>query len=550
MTAGRQAGIGIYVVTRVEPADVDRTGAAVGRPPGPRPILWDSTAVLALLCLLPILHDVKTMLGAPYWLDEAWVALSVRFPLGDLPVTTSSSPLGWSFLLRLVPDPDDLRLVTLAFQGLAVVAAYGLGRSLRWSTPGRGVVAGAACAAAVLLLPAQQVRHDLKQYTADAAVAVGVLALVAWVEQRWSRRRLNVLTAAVAAGMLVSHVTAIVAPCAFGGLLLVTTVRRQWLRLVEVAVAGLNAGLVLTGVYFGISMQGRNVPMQQFWAGNFPGVTELPGYLARQVDTLMPVVGAPGLVVVALLVAGTLTLRRHGRPAAAVAVMLLPVVATIVGVAKVYPLLELRTSHFLLVTAAAVAGLGVAGSASRAADLACRRLPRVRPAVLAAAACAVVLGGYAAGNSHWYRFDGNEPGLYYTAIAVTDVRSATEYVARHRLPNDVVVMNNAAWYGFAFYSRHERLRLVVPHGNTVGWWVDMPDRPDVVVVPGHDTTAVQAGLRHAVELAAERGDGARVWLIRSHVVGDEVDAWRQALAAYRVEQVTGGVEPVARISAA
>ncbi len=340
---------------------MDRTGGAVDRPPGPRPILWDSTAVLALLCLLPILHDVKTMLSAPYWLDEAWVALSVRFPLGDLPVTTSSSPLGWSLLLRLVPDPDDLRLVTLAFQGLAVVAAYGLGRALRWSTPGRGVVAGAACAATVLLLPAQQVRHDLKQYTADAAVAVGVLALVAWVEQRWSRRRLNVLTAAVAAGMLVSHVTAIVAPCAFGGLLLVTAVRRQWLRLVEVAVAGLNAGLVLTGVYFGISMQGRNVPMQQFWAGNFPGVTELPGYLARQIDTLMPVVGAPGLVVVALLVAGTSTLRRRGRPAAAVAVMLLPVVATIVGVAKVYPLLELRTSHFLLVTAAAVAGSGSPG---------------------------------------------------------------------------------------------------------------------------------------------------------------------------------------------
>ncbi|WBC14306.1 hypothetical protein O7600_24865 [Micromonospora sp. WMMA1998] len=536
------------MVAQVEPADVGRPDGTRVRPPGPRPILWDSIALLALLCLLPILHDVRTMLIAPYWLDEAWVALSVRFPLHDLPVTTSSSPLGWSFLLRLVPDPDDLRLVTLVFQGLAVVAAYAFGRSMARPTPGRGVVAGAACAAVVLLLPAQQVRHDLKQYTADAAVTVGVLALVTWLEQRWSRRRLRVLTAVVAASMLFSHVTAIVAPCAFGGLLLVTAARRQWLRLVEVAVAGLNAGLILTAVYVGISMQGRNGPMQQFWAANFPRVTELPGYLGGQLDTLMPVVGAPGPVVVGLLVAGTLTLAKRDRPAAAIAVVLLPVVATIVGVAGIYPLLELRTSHFLLVTAAAVAGIGVAGLADVTADLACRGLPRVRPAVLAAAVCAVLLGGYAVGNSRWYRFDGNESGLYYTAISVTDVRSATEYVAAHRAPDDVVVMNNAAWYGFAFYSRQDTLRLVAPHGNTVGWWVEMPGRSDVVVVPGHDTTAVRASLQQAVETAARRGDGGRVWLIRSHVIGDEVDAWREALSAYRVDQVTDGVEPVVLIS--
>ncbi|MEU2611311.1 hypothetical protein ABZ570_06955 [Micromonospora sp. NPDC007271] len=510
--------------------------------------MWDSTAVLVLLCLIPIVHDVKTMLTAPYWLDEAWVALSVRFPLHDLPVTTSSSPLGWSFLLRLVPDADHLRLVPLAFHGLAVLAAYAFGRSLRWPTPGRGVVAGAACAAAVLLLPAQQVRHDLKQYTSDAAITVAVLALVAWVEQDWSRRRLSVITAVVAAGMLFSHVTAIVAPCAFGALLLTAAIRRQWPRLIEVALAGLNAGLILTAVYFGISAQGRNEPMQQYWAANFPRLTELPSYLGKQLDSLAPVVGAPALVVAGLLVAGAWTLVKRDRLASAIAVSLLPVAAVTVGVAKIYPLLELRTSHFLLVTAAAVAGIGVAGLANLTADLTCRVLPRARPAVVAAAVCALLVGLYAVNNGRWYRFDGNTPGLYYTAIAVTDVRSATRYVAKHRSTNDVVVMNNGAWYGFAFYSKSDRIELVAPHGNTVGWWVEMPDRPDVVVVPGHDTAAILASLQQAVELAARRGDGGRVWLIRSHVIGDEAAAWRQALAGYQVEQVTDGVEPVALIS--
>ncbi|MFU8875691.1 hypothetical protein [Micromonospora sp. SL4-19] len=513
----------------------------------PRPIVLDAIVIAVLLELIPVVHDVKTMLTAPYWVDEAWVALSVRFPLGDLPLTTSSSPLGWSFLLRLVPDSDYLRVVPLAFHGLAVVAAYAFGRSLKWPTPGRGLVAGVACAAAVLLLPAQQVRHDLKQYTADAAVTVGLLVLLSWTEQTWSRRRLGVMTAAVAVGILVSHLTAMVAPCVFGALVLTTAIRRQWRRLVEVALAALNSGLIIAAVYFGISVHGRNEAMQQYWVANFPRLTELPGYLSRQINTLAPLVGAPALVVAGLLVAGTLTLIKQDRLACAIAVILLPVAATTLGVARIYPLLELRTSHFLLVTAAAVAGIGVAGLANLAAEHARREFSRARPTIVTAALCAILLGVYAVNNGRWYRFDGNEPGLYYTAISVTDVRSATEYVAAHRSTNDVVVVNRMAWYGFAFYSKHDAIELVAPYGNTVGWWVGMPHRPDVVVA-GQDAAAIRADLRQALELAGRRGGNARVWLIRTHVVGDELDAWRRVLADFRVEQVTDGVEPVVLIS--
>ncbi|MFF4892043.1 hypothetical protein [Micromonospora chersina] len=536
------------MVTQLEPADVQRTGAAAAAARRPRPIVLDGIAIALLLELIPVVHDVKTMLTAPYWLDEAWVALSVRFPLRDLPVTTSSSPIGWSFLLRLVPDIDHLRVVPLAFHGLAIVAAYAFGRSLRWATPGRGTVAGAACAAAVLLLPAEQVRHDLKQYTADAAVTVALLALTAWTEQTWSSRRLGVLTVAVAVGILVSHVTAIVAPCVFGALVLTAAIRRQWSRLIEVALAGLTAGLIIAAVYFGISGRGRNEAMQHYWDANFPQVTSLPGYLGRQFDDLSPLVGAPALVVVGLLVAGVLTLITRDRGATAIAVLLLPVAAIALGVARIYPLLEPRTSHFLLVTAAAVAGIGVAVLADRAAAFARRRITRTRPTLVTAVLCTILLGAYAAGNSRWYRFDGSEPGLYYTAIDVTDIRSATEYVATHRATNDVIVMNNTAWYGFAFYSRQDAIELVAPYGNTVGWWVDMPDRPDVVVIAGRDAAAIRTGLQQALELAERRGGNARVWLIRSHVIGDEVNAWRQVRADYRIKQVSDGVEPVALVS--
>ncbi|TDC41807.1 hypothetical protein [Micromonospora sp. KC213] len=536
------------MVAHLEPAHVSGSGAAVVAAPRPRPTVRDAAAVAILLELILVVHDVKTMLSAPYWVDEAWVALSVRLPLGDLPVTTSSSPVGWSFLLRLVPDADHLRVVPLAFHGLAVVGAYAFGRSLRWPTAGRGIVAGVACALVVLLLPAQQVRHDLKQYTADAAVAVCLLVLVSWAEQAWSRRRLGVLTAAVAVAMLVSHVTAIVGPCVFGALLLTTASRRQWSRVVEVSLAGSNAGIIVTAVYLGISSRGRNEAMVRYWADSFPDPVELPGYLGDRFADLSPLVGAPGLVVAGALVAGTVTLVRRERPATALAVVLLPVVVSTLGIAGLYPLLELRTSHFLLVAAAAVAGVGIAGLADLAVTRFGHRLPRARPAVLATAVCALLIGPYAIGNGHWYRFDGNEPGLYYTAISVTDIRSATEYVAEHRAGNDVVVMNDAAWYGFAFYSRREPLELVAPYGNTVGWSVRMPRRSDVVVVGGQDAGGVRGGIEQAVELAGRRGANARVWLIRSHLVGAERDAWRQALADYRVAQVTDGIEPVALVS--
>jgi len=92
-------------------------------------------AVLAVLyAMFAAVHDLRTWIGAPYMLDEAWVALSTRVPLGDLPRITSSSPIGWTLLLRAVPDPDALRLVPLAFALLAVVAAYAFGRLM----PNRG----------------------------------------------------------------------------------------------------------------------------------------------------------------------------------------------------------------------------------------------------------------------------------------------------------------------------------------------------------------------------------------------------------------------------
>jgi hypothetical protein len=58
-------------------------------------------AVLVLALLVLVVHDLGYVLSHPYWTDEAWVAATTVFPLSQLPVTTSSTPIGWAALMRL-----------------------------------------------------------------------------------------------------------------------------------------------------------------------------------------------------------------------------------------------------------------------------------------------------------------------------------------------------------------------------------------------------------------------------------------------------------------
>lgn len=198
---------------------VNDTGApAVARPAagqagprhGPRAWLsraasWRPTAEQLAVPLLGLLvlavHDVGYLLRQPFWTDEAWVAVTTRFPLSQLPATTSSTPIGWTALLRLVTvsGAQTSRLFPLAFAGAAVLVAYWFARRLGWPSAAVSVAAGLLAAAGVLLVPAMLVRNDLKQYTADACLALVVLALTSRLERAWSRGALAALSVAVGA---------------------------------------------------------------------------------------------------------------------------------------------------------------------------------------------------------------------------------------------------------------------------------------------------------------------------------------------------------------
>src|SRR5262249_36513112 len=267
-------------------------------------------------------------------------------------------------------------------------------------------LAGLACAAVVLLLPAQQMRHDLKQYTADAAVTVAFLALAAWAESAWSRRRLAVIAVAAPLCQLVSHVAVIATIAAFGGLAVASAIARTWRRGAEALVAGAVAGGAAIGIELTVAAHTRSPGLLAYWAAYFPSPGNLGGYLGQRITELLPYLGIPVVGLVVVLACGLVTLARHSGGAPLIAVILLPIISIVLGTTRVYPLLDLRTSHFLLVAVAAVAGIGVAGTALGVADIA-RRGIGARYRIPAAAALTVIaIGLYAATNVGWYRFTG------------------------------------------------------------------------------------------------------------------------------------------------
>ena len=230
-------------------------------------------AVLALAVL--IVHDVPYLLHHSFWVDEAWVADTVRARIGLTPSLASSTPLGWTYLLRLVPfgGAQRLRLVPLAFAMLAAAAGYLFGRELRLTRFATGVLTGAA----VLLSPAMLVRDDLKQYTAEAFACLAVWILVARVENEWGRRRLAAIAATASLGLLFANTVIFVGVAAMACLALECLVTRHYRRLAEVAVAAAGMLAVALVIYATLIRPQVTPRLVAYWDPFYMPTTERVG---------------------------------------------------------------------------------------------------------------------------------------------------------------------------------------------------------------------------------------------------------------------------------
>ena len=90
----------------------------------------EGLVAVGLAALAVAIRAPGYLLSRSFWLDEGWVVDSVRAPLHQLELLTSSTPIGWTLLLRLVPPvggPERYRLLPLAFAALTALAAWRLG---------------------------------------------------------------------------------------------------------------------------------------------------------------------------------------------------------------------------------------------------------------------------------------------------------------------------------------------------------------------------------------------------------------------------------------
>jgi hypothetical protein len=203
-------------------------------------------ALVATLALAALLVRRPWQPQGPFWIDEAWVADSLRVPLDQLRGLAGSTPLGWLALLRLVPPVGGLeryRVVPLLFALAAIVPAHLLGRRValtgatRWAACLPAVTAGLA----VGLLPAAVARPFLKQFTCEILVALVLVLLLARAEAAFTPARLALLGAACVPAALLSNTSLFVSAAAVAALGIRVLLRAEWRRLP--GLLGLAAGV-------------------------------------------------------------------------------------------------------------------------------------------------------------------------------------------------------------------------------------------------------------------------------------------------------------------
>ena len=525
------------ITTESPAADVTTAAATIARLRA-RLFRRDLLPPLLLAACVFLVHDVGYVLTHNYWVDESWVAISTRYPLRQLPDVTSTTPIGWSALARLFvfAGQQGPRLLPLAFAAAAVAVTYTFARDLGWRDDRVRLGAGLLAAIGVLMVPAMLARNDLKQYTADACLALTVLALTSHLERVWSRRGLAVLAATVGGGMLFSHTVAFVGSAAFVAIAVVQLVRREWRRALEVAVAGAGALAVMATVYLKFDAGAISPALIKDWRLFYMPADEGAGaswhFLYLRLGHVRSDFGlGPAWLALPLVLAGLVTLFQVGRPMTACAIVLLAPLLITLSAMKRYPLLDARTSTFLIVIVVVVAAIGLVG-------LCVQLLRSSAAAAVAVAVAATAL--FVAGAFHDVRAH-TIPGDR------ENIRAQTQFVAAHRAPDDVILVNLTSSWGFAYYWHHGPLARRPSENVDAGFLAVFPTQRQIVVASGRKLKDVQAALRRALA-TAKRTNAAHIWVVKAHVSDSEARVWNIAFHKMHIEAVAPGPQDLLEIT--
>ena len=510
-----------------------RRGAASEPGAAPRgsrnwPLLIDICLAVAVGLAVLLVHDVPYMLRHSFWVDEAWVADTVRAPIGLTHSLGLITPVAWTFLLRLVPfgGPERLRLVPLAFTMLAAAAGYLLGRELHLDRYITGILTGAA----VLLSPALLERDDLKQYTAEAFASVVLMILVARLENEWKIRRLVAIAAVSSIGLLFTNTAIFVGVAAMASLGLECLVNRRYRRILDLAAASAGMLVVSLAIYVTLIRPETSSKLTAYWDPFYVPTgsgARAFHFIYRQLAGLAPYAGFRPFLVDALgVLAGIAALIWLRRVALAAMLPITLAIVIVASAAREYPFGDLRTSTFWLVLVPVLMAIAVS-----AAGHAAGRIDRRAPLLVGAAALAI----WVPATNVYVRSH---------TIPNEDVHSQVTYLDSHFRRGDVVLVSYAASYAFAYYYPATPSFPVGdgPNGHVVAY----PKLPYMVVLPQRQPSNLIDGLAEARrKIAAEPpGSRGRIWIIRSHQTPTEIKTWDRLLAGQPVQVIRVGPDPV------
>src|SRR6266568_5066544 len=444
----------------------------------------EPVVLVALLALAVVARRPHYLLSHSFWLDEGWVVDSVRAPIGQLRMLTSSTPIGWTLLLRAVPPlggPERYRLLPLAFAVATLPLAWMLARGLG------------------------------RRGTVRAAVAAATAALV---EEGWSRRRLALLALLGAVSILIANIAPLVVLGGLLALVLAEAARREWRHAAEACVAGVAVGSLHLLVYLTVAGAGDNPAMRRWWLPDYihldNGLGPAARFVGDRVVAMLTTVGlGPWWLVLALVAVGVWSLARAGRPAAALLLPLLAVELVVAAAAQRYPFLEARTSLFVAVMAAVYAALGLG---ALIAELLARAW--TVPLALGVAVGAAVLLIPAAADA----------ARHPTPSA--NVREQIAVVRAHWRSGDAIVVNSAGTFPFAYYWPDQPTFVHTNQSTAVDFMVTYPDHPELVMVNGSNFGGV------APAMAKAHAAAGRIWVIFAHGAPSTVRRWSAEAARY------------------
>jgi hypothetical protein len=508
----------------------------VARPRGGwRRIDWLLVTVVSLVAVAA--HPIGYLLHThPYWADEAWVAVLSRAPLSQWPSLSSSTPMGWLFLVRLVRSRDALRIVPLLFIVADGIVAYVFSLRVRWRSAIVARVAALTAALLVSIAPATLIRHDLKQYSADACFALVLVTLGLDLDRRRDRATLIRFAIVASAAVLFSNASAFVTVALVTSWLVVTALSRPRADLKPVLITAGAIATAIGGYALVVIVPHTNKALRAYWNSYY-----LSGGLKHEIHVVWlrlvqneRLVGMPPLVFIALVTTGCIVLAWRGHRVVALAIPALWAEMFVLGALHRYPFLDARTSHFLIILSLAVAAIGVVGVLAELSR-------RWRAGAAVSAVALVVLGlAYAHGAKPFWR----------SRLPNEDVRGQVLYVAAHRRPQEPIVVSLQGTYGFAYYwpGAHRRYAPDTTGRFSNGFAVRLHDAPGIDFATGNTTAEVDTAMQRALTRA--RAEHARhIWIVRTHLSHTESAAFNAALSASKLQTtlLPVGGEPLLRV---